>query len=99
MLKITFVNMPFADWDRPSFALSQLSALTRREFGDQVEASVHSLNLDFAGYLGVEMYEEITGNLQHLLTGLGEWMFRGLPIPTSPTTWTRTSTGTTPGPG
>ena len=83
MLKINLVNTPFAAWDRPSFALSQLSALTRREFGDQVEVSVHSLNLDFAAYLGVEIYEEITGNLQHLLTGLGEWMFRGLAYPSA----------------
>ncbi|MEV6412967.1 RiPP maturation radical SAM C-methyltransferase [Kribbella sp. NPDC051718] len=81
MLKISFVNMPFADWDRPSFALSQLAALTRQEFGDQVEVSVHSLNLDVARYLGAETYEEITGNIQHLLTGLGEWMFRGMAFP------------------
>ncbi|MFE3661171.1 RiPP maturation radical SAM C-methyltransferase [Streptomyces sp. NPDC059165] len=81
MAKVNLVNMPFADWDRPSFALSQLSALARREFGDQVEVSVHSLNLDFARYFGAEMYEEITGQLQHLLTGLGEWMFRSLAFP------------------
>ncbi|WP_067504344.1 RiPP maturation radical SAM C-methyltransferase [Actinoplanes sp. TFC3] len=83
-MKINLVNMPFADWDRPSFALSQLSALARRELGDRVEASVHSLNLDFARYFGAEMYEEITGQLQHLLTGLGEWMFRGLAFPNAP---------------
>ncbi|MGZ0150530.1 RiPP maturation radical SAM C-methyltransferase [Kribbella sp. WER1] len=81
MLKISLVNMPFADWDRPSFALSQLAALTRREFGDQIDVSVHSLNLDVARYLGAETYEEITGNVQHLLTGLGEWMFRGMAFP------------------
>lgn len=81
MLKISLVNMPFADWDRPSFALSQLAALARREFGDQVDVSVHSLNLDVARYLGAETYEEITGNLQHLLTGLGEWMFRSIAFP------------------
>lgn len=84
MLRITFVNMPFADWDRPSFALSQLTALARREFGDEVEVVVRSLNLDVAAYLGRETYEEITGNLQHLLTGLGEWMFRGLAHPDVP---------------
>lgn len=81
MIKINLVNMPFADWDRPSFALSQLSALVRRELGDQVEVSVHSLNLDIARYFGAETYEEISGQLQHLLTGLGEWMFRGLAFP------------------
>ncbi|EHR51365.1 bacteriocin maturation radical SAM protein 1 [Saccharomonospora marina XMU15] len=83
-MKISLVNMPFADWDRPSLALSQLSALIRREFGDQVEVSVHSLNLDFACYFGAELYEEITGQLQHLLTGLGEWIFRGLAFPSAP---------------
>ncbi|WP_248580877.1 RiPP maturation radical SAM C-methyltransferase [Nocardioides sp. InS609-2] len=81
MLRISFVNMPFADWDRPSFALSQLAALTRREFGGQVEVSVHSLNLDVARYLGADTYQEITGDIQHLLTGLGEWMFRGIAFP------------------
>lgn len=84
MLRISFVNMPFADWDRPSFALSQLSALARRELGDEVEVAVHSLNLDVAAYLGRETYEEITGNLQHLLTGLGEWMFRAMAHPDVP---------------
>ena len=81
MVKITLVNMPFADWDRPSFALSQLSALTRREFGDRVELSVHYLNLDFAEYLGSDLYGQIAGNVQHLLTGVGEWMFRELAFP------------------
>src|SRR6266702_1611052 len=51
MTSIILVNMPFADWNRPSFALSQLAALTRRELGTQIQVDVRYLNFDFAHYL------------------------------------------------
>jgi ribosomal peptide maturation radical SAM protein 1 len=74
-VRIVLVNMPFAAWNRPSFALSQLATLTRREFPEH-EVEVRYLNLDFARYLGAELYRSIAGGLDHLLTGLGEWFFR-----------------------
>ncbi|HEY5987788.1 MAG TPA: RiPP maturation radical SAM C-methyltransferase [Streptosporangiaceae bacterium] len=81
MTRVTLINMPFADWNRPSFALSYLSALARRELGPQIEIEIRYLNLDFAQYLGPHMYDAIAGNLEHLLTGAGEWFFRQVAFP------------------
>ncbi|CAM3748147.1 RiPP maturation radical SAM C-methyltransferase [Kibdelosporangium persicum] len=83
MLRVAFVNMPFADWNRPSFALSQLSALVSREFAGAARAEVHNLNIDFVEYCGVETYEAIAGDLEHLLSGVGEWLFRQVAFPES----------------
>ncbi|MFE2104819.1 RiPP maturation radical SAM C-methyltransferase [Kitasatospora sp. NPDC059463] len=76
--------MPFADWRRPSFALSQLSALTRREFGDDVDIEVHYLNQEFVGYFGAEMYDELSQDIEHFTSGLGDWLFRQVAFPESP---------------
>lgn len=82
-MRIALVNMPFAAWNRPSFALSQLATLTSREFPEH-EVEVHYLNLDFARYLGADLYRTIVGDLDHLLTGLGEWFFRSIAFPDEP---------------
>ncbi len=81
MTRIVLVNLPFADWNRPSFALSQLAAFAKSEFGDQVEVEVRYLNLDFAHYLTAETYDAIAGDLTHLMTGLGDWIFREIAFP------------------
>jgi ribosomal peptide maturation radical SAM protein 1 len=81
MTRIVLVTMPFADWRKPSFALSQLSALARREFGDAVEVEVKYLNIDFAHYLGVETYDAIAEQVSHLMTGIGDWLFRPVAFP------------------
>lgn len=83
-LKVVLVNMPFADWHRPSFALSQLAALTRREFPGQVEVDVRYLNQDFATHLGAAAYEELAVNINHLMTGVGDWVFRQIAFPGQP---------------
>jgi ribosomal peptide maturation radical SAM protein 1 len=83
-MRIVLVNMPFADWNRPSFALSQLAALTRREFGDEVDVAVRYLNIDFAHYLTPGTYDSISGEMNHLLTGVGEWLFREVAFPDLP---------------
>lgn len=80
MTRIVLINMPFADWRKPSFALSQLAALTRREFPD-VEVEVKYFNFDFANYLGVGTYDTIADNVGHLTTGVGEWLFRQVAFP------------------
>lgn len=84
MTTVTLINMPFADWNRPSFALSYLSALASRELGSDIEIEVRHLNLDFAQYLGSRTYDAIAGDLEHLLTGVGEWLFRQLAFPAAP---------------
>jgi ribosomal peptide maturation radical SAM protein 1 len=73
--------MPFADWHRPSFALSQLAALTRLEFPDEADVEVHYLNQDFASYLGVPTYAAMAGDVDHLMTGMGDWLFRQIAFP------------------
>lgn len=84
MLRIALINVPFADWHRPSFALSQLAALTRREFGDQVQPEVIYVNQDFVNYFGVVDYTALAGNLEHLTTGIGDWLFRPVAFPHAP---------------
>ena len=76
--------MPFADWRRPSFALSQLASLARREFRDEVETDVVHLNQDMAEYFGVPHYTALAGNIEHLTTGLGDWLFRDMAFPDLP---------------
>lgn len=81
MTRIALINMPFSDWYRPSFALSQLSALTRREFGAEVAVEIRYLNVDIAEYLGPAVYDMVADELEHLLTGVGEWFFRQVAFP------------------
>ncbi|WP_020124645.1 RiPP maturation radical SAM C-methyltransferase [Streptomyces canus] len=81
MLRLALVNMPFAAWNRPSFALGQLATVIRRELGSDVSVDVNYLNLDFAEYLGRSAYESITEKLQHLHTGIGDWLFREIAFP------------------
>jgi ribosomal peptide maturation radical SAM protein 1 len=84
MLRVALVNVPFASWDRPSFALSQLAGLLRREFGDQVAVDVHYINQDVAVQLGAPTYESISLNHDHVDTGLGDWLFRSIAFPAAP---------------
>lgn len=84
MLRVALVNMPFADWNRPSFALSQLAGLIGQEYADRVTAEVHYPNVDFTKYFGVARYEEISGDMTHLYSGVGEWLFRHIAFPDEP---------------
>lgn len=84
MLRVLLVNMPFADWNRPSFALSQLAALTRREFAAEVEVDVLYLNQDFAHLIDLRAYEEIGSDTEHLASGVGEWLFTQVAFPENP---------------
>lgn len=80
-LSLKLVNMPFADWFRPSFALSQLAALVQRELADKVDTQICYLNIDFAAYTGEALYEDISGDSAHAVTGLGDWIFRQIAFP------------------
>jgi ribosomal peptide maturation radical SAM protein 1 len=83
-LRIAFVNMPFADWHRPSLALSQLASMIRRDFADEVTTDVFYVNQDMATFLGVQNYESISGTHHHINTGIGDWLFRQIAFPENP---------------
>jgi ribosomal peptide maturation radical SAM protein 1 len=82
-LNLVLVNMPFAAATIPSFALSQLTALVRRDYPD-VHVQTLYFNHDFANYFGIDLYTEIAENLDHHVTGLGEWLFRAVAFPELP---------------
>jgi len=80
-LSLKLVNMPFAHWNRPSFALSQLSALVQRELPDRVQVEICHLNHDFAAHFDSQLYDQIANEPEHLVTGLGDWVFRRIAYP------------------
>lgn len=80
-LSLKLVNMPFADWFRPSFALSQLAALVQRDLGDEIDTQVCYLNLDFAAHFGGTLYEGIAEEGRNQTSGIGDWIFRQIAFP------------------
>lgn len=85
-LRVAFVNMPFADWHRPSLALSQLTSMISRDLPDEVTADVFYINQDIAALLGTQNYEAISGSSggHHINAGLGDWLFRQIAFPETP---------------
>lgn len=81
MMRLVLVNMPFADWTRPAFALSQFATLVGRDFPGEVETEVRYLNQDFGRFFGLRLYDDIAQDLDHLLTGVGDWLFRHIAFP------------------
>jgi magnesium-protoporphyrin IX monomethyl ester (oxidative) cyclase len=83
-MRVVLVNVPFANWDRPSVALSQISAHTKREFGESVQVETVYANLDFALIFGPKEYKQFANNADLLATGVGEWLFRKVAFPDAP---------------
>lgn len=81
MYKIALINMPFADLQMPSIALTQLKAVLEQSFKDQVSVNIYYLSHDFARYLGLELYDRITGSTDSQNAGLGDWFFRQAAFP------------------
>lgn len=81
MYKIALINMPFADLQMPSIALTQLKAVLEQRFRDQVSVNIYYLSHDFARYLGLELYDRITGSADSQNAGLGDWFFRQAAFP------------------
>jgi len=79
--KIALINMPFADLQLPSIALTQLKAVVEQRFKDQVSVNIYYLSHDFAKYLGLELYDLITGSADSQNAGLGDWFFRQTAFP------------------
>ena len=84
MYKIALINMPFANLSLPSIALTQLKAVVDERFKDQVSVDIHYLSHDFAKYLGVDLYDVITGSTNAQNAGLGDWFFRQAAFPEVP---------------
>ncbi len=85
-MRVALVNMPFADWNRPSFALGQLSTLVHREFNGRAQAQVCYFNQDMAEYFGTRLYEALSVSHDHVDTGIGDWLFRHIAFPDMPDT-------------
>ncbi len=83
MLKIALINMPFAAEHLPSLALTQLRSVLQSELGGRVAVAIHYLNLEVAERIG-PIYHEIEDSMEHLHTGLGEWLFRQGAFPAVP---------------
>jgi ribosomal peptide maturation radical SAM protein 1 len=81
MYKISLLNMPFASLSMPSLALTQLTSVVKRRFGDQVRVRNLYLNHEFAHYLGLDLYSPMTSSLAANNSGLGDWFFRQAAFP------------------
>jgi ribosomal peptide maturation radical SAM protein 1 len=75
--RIRLVNPPFAALATPSLALTQLrSRLRAGPLAEQVEATVHYLNIDFAEAIGRDLYAFVAESMEALNCGVGDWIFR-----------------------
>jgi ribosomal peptide maturation radical SAM protein 1 len=81
MLKISLINMPFADLWFPSIALTQIKAVLEEQFGEKVSVRILYLNQDIAQYLGVRLYCYISNSLETNMAALGDWLFRSVAFP------------------
>ena len=81
MFKIALINMPFANLQMPSIALTQLKSVVEDRFKDEVAVDVHYLNHEFAHYFGKELYGKILSSADSQNSGLGDWMFRQTAFP------------------
>jgi hypothetical protein len=84
MFRIALINMPFANLNMPSLALTQLKAVVDAEFSNEVSVEIIYLNQEFAHYLGAEPYENVAKQMEHYESGLGDWFFRQVAFPEAP---------------
>ncbi len=84
MYRIALINMPFANLNLPSIALTQLQSIVEREHADQVTADIFYLNHDFVDLLGFDGYREIANSIYSLNSGIGDWLFRSAAFPELP---------------
>src|SRR5262245_9929420 len=84
MYKISLVDMPFANIQTPSIALTQIRSITQSRFPSKVSIDIASLSHDFAKYIGIGLYRYISSSMQALYAGLGDWFFRQQAFPHLP---------------
>ena len=82
MYKISLINMPFANLNLPSIALTQLRGVTEEKYGDQVRVRVLYLNQELANFMGLDLYKQLSNELYS--SGLGDWIFRAIAFPEEP---------------
>jgi radical SAM superfamily enzyme YgiQ (UPF0313 family) len=82
--RIAFAYLPFANLYMPSIGMTQLSAVTKMHFQEQISLDIHYLTIDFAHYLGLDLYDSIVTSAQHNNSGLGGWLFRQAAFPEAP---------------
>lgn len=83
-MKIFLIDMPFSSITRPSIALTQLTSVVRKEFGERVEIKQLHLNHHFARDIGADVYNYICSNGALHTTGFGDWFFRQAAFPQFP---------------
>jgi ribosomal peptide maturation radical SAM protein 1 len=77
MLKVSFINMPFASLESPSLGLTQLKSLLDGQYPGRVSVNeVLYLNQDFAHYIGLSLYQFMSKSGEASHSGLGDWFFR-----------------------
>lgn len=81
MYRIALVNMPFANLQMPSIALTQLKSVVEDKLQNEVTVDTYYFNHDFANYLGLDLYEHITRSAESQNSGLGDWFFRQIAFP------------------
>ncbi|HEX3463389.1 MAG TPA: RiPP maturation radical SAM C-methyltransferase [Candidatus Elarobacter sp.] len=81
MYRVLLLNLPFADVNLPSIALTQLKYVTEQAHPNAVDVRVVNLNHEFARYFGLENYDEVALGFQHHPSGLGDWIFRRAAFP------------------
>src|SRR5215510_1459597 len=84
MYKISLIDMPFANIQLPSIALTQIRSVTESRFAGKVSVDIISLSHDFANYVGLDCYQYISNSMQALYAGLGDWFFRQEAFPQLP---------------
>lgn len=81
MYRVLLLNLPFADVNLPSIALTQLKYVTERAHPNAVDVRIVNLNHEFAQYFGPQNYDEVALGFQHHPSGLGDWIFRRAAFP------------------
>jgi ribosomal peptide maturation radical SAM protein 1 len=84
MLKIVLLNLPFAAYHLPSIGLTQIKSVVDQQFSDQVDLRLAYANMDFAAWIGPDLYERLGGSGEHLQSGFPEWFFREAAFPGAP---------------
>ncbi len=92
MLHIKLINMPFADVNLSNFALTQLKSTICDQFKERVKVDIVYINHAFAVSLGLDYYENFSGNFEkrigleidHYTDGLRDWFFKKVAFPDEP---------------
>lgn len=80
-LKVSLVNMPFADLRMPSIALAQLKSVVEKKLGSRVAIDTHYLSHDFGESLGFQIYNFFAAGNASNISGFGDWYFRQSAFP------------------